>query len=434
MPAVPDWSRRRLLVGALGAGTTSLVIAPRTWYPTWLVDRLIGRRDVPNTEWYPPIPDAVVDEGRERLTDALERADALWDRIDDERYALPKNARSGRTYLSEAHDRADELEGANPDRETRFSLHRALGRAGFAIGAGQLALDEHDADALFQQGERLRSEIDAVHDTLTYTADDPSVALAFYARIEDRLYHALVNSHRNGFFVGDPDPPEKYRAYDVPRTWRSHLQAELDLLDARHTSRAFDERRSEPDESLTAGLETLFESFDEEVERSVLTNDEANDEIAAFEDDVYTNARWRLYQTTHGGLHWHRDDTRPTDLARSVVRYARNVCKLRAYSDAVDRLPLKPGADPDPATVYKLEKRVAERLRETIDEYDSPLFRLLADEATRRVRTVGTGLPGGPNDEAKAQARADALVSLTVADAELRHVPTVYETILERLE
>lgn len=433
---VPELTRRRALAGlAVGAGGTGIAFAPRTWFPNRLVDHTIGYRRVPETDWYPPVPDAAIDEGLARLEDALERAESLWSRIDADRDALPDGARTGRSRLDDARDRYDELEDANADRETLFSLHQALGSAGFAIGAGRLALREHDADELFQQGRQIRDEIDAVGDAIAYAFDAPAVGLAHYYRIEENLHHALLNSQRNGIYLGSPEPPERYQDHDFPRTWQSHLRAELNLLEARHTRRTLEDRRDGDADSFADGLETLFETFDAELETARIEYDEIEDVVAEFSDDVYADARWRLWHATHGDVRWYHDDEDgPSErLALWAIRHARSVVKIRAYPDAVDRLPLEPGVDPDPATVYRLERRVAGRLRDALDEYDSPLFRLLAEEPARRVRAVGIGLPGGSNAEGRARARANAAVSLVVADAELEHVPAVSETILETI-
>lgn len=429
-----ELTRRRALAGlAVGAGGTGVALAPRTWFPNRLIDHMIGHRRVPETDWYPPVPEAAIDEGIARLEATLERADSLWARIDADRDALPDGARMGRSHLDDARDRYDELEDASVDRETLFSLGWALGSAGFAIGAGRLALGEHDADELFRRGRRIREEIDAVGDAIAYAFDSPVVGLARYYRIEECLHHALLNSQRSGIYLGSPEPPVRYQDHDFPRTWQSHLRAELDLLEARHTRRAFEERRGDNADSFADGLGTLFETFGAELETARIEYDEIEDVVAEFSDDVYADARWRLWHGTHGDARRYHENGPPERLVLWAVRHARSVVKLRAYSDAVDRLPLEPGVDPDPATVYRLERRVAGRLRDAVDEYDSPLFRLLAEDPARRVRAVGIGLPGGSDAESRARARANAAVSLAVADAELEHVPTVSETILETI-
>lgn len=429
---VPELTRRRLLGGlaVTGAGG-GVAMAPRTWYPNPAVDRMIGYRRLPDTDTQQSPPESVLTEGLESLEAHLEEAEDLWEGIDADRDELPDAARMGPTLLGDATDRYRKLLESNPDLSALSSLRMAHGYAGYAVGAGRIVRGETDAQGLVDRGEEIRSEIAALRETIGYRGDDPATDVATLYWIERPLHFARLNSHRSGIYTGGVSPADDYQDYDIPRTWEAHLQASVHVLESRHAYREYEADTGTDGHSFEAPLETLFERFDEEVERTRQTYEEREELLEPLVEGPYRHARFQCWQFTHGDLDRAFDDgpTAGLDLLQTI-RHARNVLKLRAYPDALERFAFEEGEEPDPALVYREEKRAATRARDVVAEHDTPLFRLLVDDAMRLLRVGDLGLPG----DDPARARADSYVYYLTGRAQLRHANDVYETILAALE
>ncbi|MCU4741086.1 hypothetical protein [Natronoglomus mannanivorans] len=429
---VPELTRRRLLGGVAVTGVGGgVAMAPRTWYPNPVVDRMIGYRRLPDTDTQPAPPESTIREGLESLERHLEEAETLWKGVDTDRDDLPDAARMGPTLLGDATDRYQELRESNPDRRALANLRVAHGYAGYAIGAGRVVRGETDAQGLVDRGEEIRSEIAALRETIEYRGENPATDVATLYWIERPLHFARLNSHRSGMYMGGVAPAEAYQDYDIPRTWEAHLQADVHVLESRHAYREYESGGGEDGDTFDSGLETLFERFDEEVEATRQSDEERKELREALAEGAYGHARYQCWQFTHGSLETVSDGgpTGGLDLLQTV-RHARNVLKLRAYPDAVERFVFDEGERIDPALVYREEKRAATRARELVEAHDTPLFRLLVDDAIRLLRVGDHGLP----DDDRARARADAYAYYLVGHTQLRHASDVYETMLAALE
>lgn len=425
---VPEVTRRRVLAGSTVCGVGAGVgLAPKTWYPDWVVDRMIGYRSLPDTDTQPAAPTGLLTEGLERLEPYLDRAEDRWDDIDAESDELPDAAWDGRMHLESGRDGYERLQGADADREAISTLKRIYGDVGYAIGAARVVDDDADPEALVERGERLRSEIADVDAQVVYRGNPVADAVIPYW-IERTLSFARYDTHRNGIWTGGVAPSNEYTDHDVPRTWQGHLEAEGRLLDARYTARAFADR-VDGEESFESGLESLTERFTDEVDRTRQDPEDWKAAIEPFSEGPYRHARVRLWEFTHGDL-----DQVPFQEGRDVfraIRHARNVLRIRAYSDAVAQLAFEEGEAPDPALCYRAEKRAAKRARSLTDEYDTPLFRLLVDDAVQLLRVGDVGLTRSGQADRQ---RADTYAYYLAGDAQLRHAPDVYETLREHFE
>lgn len=445
---VPDttFTRRTLLAGsgtALGASLLGIGLFAPTWLPDSVTDALLRvYPEPPGHVWRPDISDAHADGAVAQLEETVERANALRERIDvdslseDLAFHLDGGDPSG-GWLESAR------EEPNPQKRL-FAATYGMQFAGEVIGYANVALDEVDAEALVERGDRLRAEAADVRDSLgDYPVSDPARDLAYLYLTERELGLARLDSARFGARSGGVPSADEYSEYDVARTWGSYTQAEQRLRTARYYTDLYregtgDDARPYAD-ALKNALVTLTDAVDEFPARDEVRTT-VRDELELTQATPYGAARWELSTLCYDDdfrFGFDEDGHRSGHTVQRVVEVARALLARRAHEFALAELDVSPDdADYDSGRAFREKRRAVRTFRSVRAEYDSPFAGILAQEASDRIRAGDIGIErdghGRDRDDRPAwQDRVEATTYYLVGTGQLRELGDVLAAILD---
>ena len=443
---VPDttFTRRTLLAGsgtALGAGLVGIGLFAPTWLPDSMTDALLGAYpEPPGHVWRPDISDAHADEAVAHLEETVERANALRERIDadslseDLAFHLDRGDPSG-GWLESAREESD-------PQKRLFAATYGVQFAGEVVGYANVALDEVDAGALAERGDRLRAEAADVRDSLgDYLVSDPARDLAYLYFTERELELARLDSPRFGAHSGGVPSGDEYSDHDVARTWGSHTQAEQRLRTARYYRDLYregigDGARPYAD-ALNHALATLTDAVEEFPTRDEMRTT-VRDELELTQETPYGAARWELSTLCYDDdfrFGFDEDGHRSGHTVQHVVEVARALLARRAHDFALAKLDASPDdADYDSGRAFREKRRAVRTFRSVRDEYGSPFAGVLAQEASDRIRAGDIGLESdgrGHDDRPAWQDRVEATTYYLVGTGQLRELADVLAAILD---
>lgn len=443
---VPDitLTRRTLLAGsgtALGASLLGAGLFAPTWLPDSVTDALLGvYPEPPGHVWRPEISDAHADEAVEHLAETVERANALRERIDVN--SLPEDLAF---HLDNSDPSGGWLESARGDsdpRERLFAATYGMQFAGEVVGYANVALDEVDAEALVERGDRLRTEADDVLDSLgNYPVSDPARDLAHLYFTERELGLARLDSPRLGAHSGGVPSADEYSNHDVARTWGSHTQAEQRLRTARYYRDLYRENIDDAArpyaDVLNDALTTLTDAVDEFPTRGEMRTT-VRDELELTQETPYGAARWELSTLCYDDdfrFGFDEDGYRPGHTVQRVVEVARALLERRAHEFSLAELDVSPDdADYDSGRAFREKRRAVRTFRSVREEYDSPFAGVLAQGASDRIRAGDIGIGGdehGHDDRPAWQDRVEATTYYLVGTGQLRELGDVLGMILD---
>lgn len=443
---VPDttFTRRTLLAGsgtALGASLVGIGLFAPTWLPDSVTDALLGvYPEPPDRVWRPDISDVHADEAVAHLEETVERANGLRERIDadslseDLAFHLDGGDPSG-GWLESAREESD-------PQERLFAATYGMQFAGEVVGYANVALDEVDAEALVERGDRLRAEADDVRDSLgDYPVSDPARDLAYLYFTERELGLARLDSSRLGARSGGVSSGDEYSDHDVAQTWGSHTQAEQRLRTARYYRDLYregigDDARPYAD-ALNHALTALTDAVEEFPTRDEMRTT-VRDELELTQETPYGAARWELSTLCYDDdfrFGFDEDGRRSGHAVQHVVEVARALLARRAHDFALAELDVSPDdTDYDSGRAFREKRRAVRTFRSVRAEYDSPFAGVLAQEASDRIRAgdIGLGSDGRGHDDRPAwQDRAEATTYYLVGTGQLRELGDVLAAILD---
>lgn len=442
---VPDVTRRTLLAGsgtALGAGLLGTGLLAPSWLPDPVTDALLGvYPEPPGHVWRPEVSDDHADEAVAFLAETVEQANALTERIDvdslpeDLAFRLDERRDPSGGWLESAREESDPW-------ERLFAATYGMQFAGEVVGYANVALDEVDAEALVERGDRLRTGADEVLASLgEYPVSDPARDLAYLYFVERELAFARLNSHRSGVHAGGVASADEYSDHDVASTWGSHVQAEQRLRNARYYRDLYrenlgDDARPYAD-VLDDALATLADAIDEFPRRDEMRT-RVEEELELTQETPYGAARWELLTLCYDNdfrSGFDGNGYRPDHTVQRVVEVARALLARRAHGFALSELDVSPDdTDYDSGRAFREKRRAVRTFRSVRDEYESPFAGVLAQEAADRIRAgdVGIGKEWDRHDDRPAwQDRVEATTYYLVGTGQLRELDGVLAEILD---
>ncbi|MFC4246042.1 transcriptional initiation protein Tat [Natribaculum luteum] len=439
---VPDitLTRRSLLVGS-GIATGGLLgtgfVAP-TWLPDPVTDALLPvYPEPPSHVWRPKVSDDHADEAVTHLEEAVEQATTLQKRVDVD--ALSDDVAH---HLDTRDPSGGWLESAKSESDPWERLSAAtygMQFAGEVVGYATVALDEEDAEALVERGDRLRTAADDVLDSLgDYPVSNASRDLAYLYFVERELSLARLDSHRSGMYMGDTASADEYSEHDVASTWASHLQAEQRLRNARYYRGLYREHLGDDTrpyaDVLNDALTALTAAVDEFPTRNEM-RETVSEELELTQDSPYGAARWELVTLCYDNdfrFGFDEDGYRPEHTVQHVVDVGRALLARRAHEFALSELDVSPDdTGYDSGRTFREKRRAVQTFRSTREQHDSPFAGILAQEAADRIRAGDIGV-GGDRDERPAwQDRVEATTYYLVGTGQLRELGDVLGRILD---